>query len=226
MPAKLLFIEDDVEARTPIRDILVGCGYRVLEAESVEMGVHLFLRQAPDLVILDVNLPDGTGIEVCKAIRSHKTLSRTPVIMLTGAGKFEDKDAGFSAGADHYLVKPIEARELLLWVNALLRRADPAADSQKTVEAGDLKIDVDSHVVLFKGQSITDLTAKELQLLYFLVRSRPKPLSRKYIISCLWRTVVVDNLVDVHISNLRKKLPVELSDRIQSVPGKGFRYLG
>ena len=223
---KILFVEDDAAMRLPVAEILVASGYRVLEAETVEMGTHLFTRQAPDLAILDLDLPDGSGMDVCKAIRAHKTLSRTPIIMLTGHGKLDDKAAGFEVGADQYLVKPIDPKELLLWVGALLRRANPAADGDKVIEAGELKVDRDLHVVRFKGQEITNLTVKELELLYFLVRSRPKPLSRKYIISCLWHTVVVDNLVDVHMSNLRKKLPVELADRIQSVPSKGFRYLG
>ena len=217
--------EDDAELRVPIRDILVASGYRVLEAESVEMGVHLFLRQTPDLAILDVELPDGSGLEVCRAIRGHKTLSKTPVIMLTGAGKLEEKTAGFAAGADHYLIKPIQPEELLLWIGALLRRAAPDEGSGKFVEAGDLRVDLEAHLVRFKGQDITDLTVKELQLIGFLVRHRPKPVSRKQILSVLWRTVAVDHLVDTHISNLRKKLPPELSDRIQSVPGRGFRYL-
>ncbi|MBI3288162.1 MAG: response regulator transcription factor [Elusimicrobia bacterium] len=224
--AKILFVEDDDAMRLPLKEILIASGHRVLEAETAEMGAHLFTRQAPDLAILDVDLPDGSGLDVCKAIRAHKTLSRTPVIMLTGHGKLDDKSVGFAAGADQYLVKPIDPKELLLWVGALLRRANPEVEGGKVIEAGDLKVDCDLHVVRFKGQEIADLTVKELQLLYFLVRNRPKPLSRKYIISCLWRTVVVDNLVDVHMSNLRKKLPAELSDRIQSVPSKGFRYLG
>ena len=226
MQAKVLFIEDDEKIRTPIKEILIATGYRVLEAESVEIGRHLFTRQAPDLVILDVHLPDGTGLEVCKAIRAHKTLAKTPVIMLTGAGKLEDKTAGFGAGADHYLVKPIDPKELLLWVRSLLSRVAPDETSETAVDAGELKVDLEAHVVLFKGERIADLTVREIELLFAMVRHRPKPLSRKFILSKLWRTVAVDHLVDTHISNLRKKLPSELSDRIQSVPGKGFRYLG
>lgn len=225
MDAKILFVEDDASIRTPIKEILLASGYRVLEAESVEMGKHLFVRQSPDLVILDVHFPDGTGLDVCHAIRAHKTLSRTPVIMLTGAAKLEEKTAGFEAGADHYLLKPIDPKELLLWVRSLLKRAVPEELSGKSVDAGDVKVDVEAHVVLFKGERIADLTVREIELLFALVRNRPKPLSRKFILSKLWRTVAVDHLVDTHISNLRKKLPSELSDRIQSVPGKGFRYL-
>lgn len=226
MEKKILLVEDDAATRAPIREVLLASGYRVMEAESTEMGIHLFLRQAPDLVILDVQLPDGSGLGVCSVIRKHKTLSKTPVIMLTGAGKLDDKTAGFTAGADHYLVKPVDPAEILLWIQALWRRAAPEDAFGTSVEAGDLKVNREEHWVRFKGQEITNLTVKELELLCFLVRHRPKPLSRKNILSRLWRTVAVDHLVDTHISNLRKKLPPELSDRIQSVPGKGFRYLG
>lgn len=222
---KVLLVEDDGVIREPLREVLIASGYRVLEAETIEMGKHLFLRQSPALLILDVHLPDGTGLELCKSVRAHRTLASTPVIMLTGASKLDDKEAGFSAGADHYLIKPIDPRELLHWVRALLRRSQGQLDQTQAIDAGDLSVDVGSHVVRFKGAEITDLTVKELELFSFLVRSRPKPLSRKYILSCLWRTVAVDHVVDTHISNLRKKLPAELSDRIQSVPGKGFRYL-
>ena len=225
METKILFVEDDAAIRAPIKEILVVSGYRVFEAETVEMGKHLFVRNCPDLVILDVNFPDGTGLDVCQAIRAHKTLSRTPVIMLTGAAKLEEKTAGFAAGADHYLIKPIDPKELLLWVRSLLKRAAPEEASTSAVDAGDLKVDLEAHVAHFKGERIADLTAREIELLFALVRKRPKPLSRKFILSKLWRTVAVDHLVDTHISNLRKKLPAELADRIQSVPGKGFRYL-
>lgn len=223
---KVLFVEDAQDARIPIREILVASGYRVLEAESVEMGKHIFLRQSPDLAILDLDLPDGSGLEISRAIRAHPSLSKTPIVMLTGKGKIDEKAAGFGAGADAYLVKPVDAQELLLWVQALLRRASPDDASAGAVEAGDLKVDRETHLVRFKGQDIPKLTVKELELLYFLVKHRPKPLSRKYILSRLWRTVAVDHLVDTHISNLRAKIPAELSDRIQSVPGKGFRYFG
>ncbi len=224
--AKLLLVEDDATAREPLRDILAASGYRVLEADTIEAAKHLFTRQSPDLVVLDVHLPDGTGLEFCKAVRAHKTRAATPIIMLTGAGRLDDKTAGFSAGADHYLVKPIDPQELVLWVRSLLRRAMAELEPGDRIEAGDLTVDLAAHVVRFKGADITDLTVKELELFSFLVRSRPKPLTRKYILSCLWRTVAVDHVVDTHIGNLRKKLPPELSDRIQSVPGKGFRYLG
>lgn len=219
----VLLVEDDSSVRAPLRTAFEAAGYRVLEADLAAVGLNEFRTKEPDLVVLDVELPDGTGLEVCKAVRAHKTLSKTPVIMLTGRGELDQKGEGFGAGADHYLVKPVHPRELLLWAGSLLRRAQPEEEGG-LLEAGELSIDRAAMVVRFKGEPLPKLTVKELELLYFLVRKRPGVLSRKHILSTLWRTVAVDHVVDTHIGNLRKKLPPEISDRIQNVPGKGFRY--
>ncbi|MBI4349642.1 MAG: response regulator transcription factor, partial [Elusimicrobia bacterium] len=167
-----------------------------------------------------------SGLDLCKEIRASKTLFTTPVIMLTGKGRIEDKSGGFEAGADQYLVKPVQPREVLMWVAALVRRVKIDAGETEVLEAGDLTIDLKSHIVKFKDQSMPNLTVKEFELLYFLVRKRPQVLTRKHIIYNLWRSVTVDNVVDTHVHNLRKKVGPELALRIQSVPGKGFRYLG
>ena len=113
-----------------------------------------------------------------------------------------------------------------MWVAALIRRLKIDSGESEQLEAGDLTIDLKSHIVKFKDLSITNLTVKEFELLFFLVRKRPQVLTRKHVIYNLWRSVTVDNVVDTHIHNLRKKVPPELALRIQSVPGKGFRYLG
>lgn len=206
-------------------EALSGAGYRVHEADGVAVALHLFRTHEPDLAVLDLELPDGSGLEVCKGIRAHKTLSATPVIMLTGKGGLDDKGAGFEAGADQYLVKPVAPRELLMWTGALLRRLKLDAGEGEELRAGELGIDLKSHLVRFKDRTISNLTVKEFELLYFLVRKRPQVLSRKFILSNLWHTVAVDNVVDTHIFNLRRKLPPEAADKLQSVPGKGFRYL-
>lgn len=222
----ILLVEDDALSREPLRAALQGAGYRVLEADGVAVGLNEFRTKSPALVVLDIQLPDGTGLEFCRAVRAHKTLAKTPVIMLTGRGGLEQKGEGFSAGADHYLVKPVHPREALMWVASLLRRVASEREEGESLEAGDLAIDRKALVVRYKDAVLPKLTAKEVELLYFLVRKRPAVLSRKYILSTLWRTVAVDHVIDTHIGNLRRKLPVELADRIQNVPGKGFRYFG
>jgi len=145
--------------------------------------------------------------------------------MVTGNGDLDDMEAGFAAGADQYLVKPVGARELLMWVMALLRRIEFDAGEGDELKAGDLVLDTKAHLVRFKDQVLSNLTVKEFELLYFLVRKRPQVFSRKHILSNLWHTVAVDNVVDTHIFRLRHKLPKDLAERIQAVPGKGFHYL-
>ncbi|TBR25923.1 response regulator transcription factor [bacterium] len=221
----VLMVEDDAGVRAPLRAAFEAAGYRVLEADGIAVGLNEFRTKEPDLVVLDVELPDGTGLDACRSIRAHKTLSKTPVIMLTGRGGLEQKGEGFEAGADHYLVKPVHPKELLLWAGSLLRRTGEDAGAG-AVTAGELSVDREAMVARFKGEPLPKLTVKELELLHFLVLKRPAVVSRKHILSKLWRTVAVDHVVDTHIANLRKKLPAEVSDRIQNVPGKGFRYFG
>lgn len=221
----MLLVEDDAITRRLLAGPVAEAGYRVLEADRVSAGLHLFRKEKPDLVVLDVNLPDGSGLDFCRAVREHKERGTTPVIMLTGRGEIEDKAAGFSAGADQYLVKPVGARELLLWAEALLRRLRFDAGEDGVLEAGLLKIDPKAHLVHYDGISIGYLTRKEFDLFYFLVRSRPQVISRKQVLSNLWHTILVDHVVDNHIGNLRRRLPQALADRIQTIPGKGFRYL-
>ena len=224
-PSQILLVEDDARMRGVMSEALSGAGYRVHEADGVKVALHLFRTHEPDLAVLDIELPDGSGLDICKGIRAHKTLSITPVIMLTGKGGLDDKGAGFEAGADQYLVKPVAPRELLMWAAALLRRLKLDSGEGDELRVGDLGIDVKAHLVRYKDQTISNLTVKEFELLYFLVRKRPQVLSRKSILTNLWHTVAVDNVVDTHIFNLRRKLPSEVADRLQSVPGKGFRYL-
>lgn len=221
---KILVVEDDGEQRRMLREALSAQGWRVVETDGIESGWHLFQSHKPDLAVLDVHLPDGSGRDLCRKIRGHKTLSATPVVMLTGRGELDDRLSGFEAGADQYLVKPVHVRELLAWVQALLRRLTLDKDEGAELRAGDLVIELETHLVRYKDRVVPNLTCKEFDLLAFLVKKRPKVLSRGDILKTLWRTIAVDHVVDTHLSNLRRKLPAEVADRLQSIPGRGFRY--
>lgn len=222
----ILLIEDDALLREAAALTLSSAGFRVLETDGIVSGFHLFQKEKPDLVILDVGLPDGSGVDLCRKMRAHKNLAATPVIMLTAKGDLGDKESGFDAGVDQYLVKPVVPRELLLWSQALLKRLQYDQGGTGQLEVGELVIDPAAHLVRFRDATISNLTGKEFDLLYFLVRSRPKVLTRPYILTNLWHTVAVDRLIDTHIGNLRRKLPPDLADKLQTVPGKGFRYFG
>ncbi len=225
MPNTILLVEDDAQTRGMVQAALSGVGHRVLATDGAKSGWHLFSSEKPDLAVLDLELADGNGLDFCKKIREHKELHHTPVIILTGASELDSKVSGFAAGADQYLVKPVPPQELLLWVDALLRRVSYEKEEGDVLKAGDCEIDIKSHLVRFKGALIPNLTVKEFELLYFLVKRRPNVFSRKAILSTLWHTITVDHVVDTHLTNLRKKLPRELADKLQTIPGKGFRFL-
>ena len=222
---KILIVEDDPNLRQTLADGLKQAEYSVVDAMSISEGFDLLQSKKPDIVVLDVHLPDGTGIDFCEKIRGHKDFFDTPIIMLTGSSTDADKVSGFAAGADQYLTKPIPMNELLMWIDALLRRIKLDKNESPVINCGDLHIEMDSHIVRFRDEIIYNLTGKEFDLLYFLVKNSPSVISRKNILSKLWHTIAVEHLVDTHISNLRKKLPKELTEQIQSVPGKGFRFI-
>lgn len=221
----ILLVEDDERTREAVRTVLSANGYRVLATDLVASAWHMFLTEKPDLAILDVGLPDGDGISFCGKMRGNKELGSLPVIMLTAKGEFEDKAAGFHAGADQYLVKPVSPKEIMLWVQSLLRRLEYDKEDGDVLRVGEVEIDIGSHLVRFRGHTVTNLTTREFDLLYYLAKRRPRIISRKEILSRLWHTIATDHVIDTHMTNLRRKLPQEVSDRIQAVPGKGYRYL-
>ncbi len=223
--AKILLVEDERDARAAAEGALVAGGYRVIPADSVASGWSLFLEHRPQLAILDLTLPDGNGVDLCRRMREHAELGGTPIVMLTGKREFASKQDGFDAGADQYLVKPVMPEELLLWTRALLRRLALDHGEGEFLRAGDCTLDPKGHRVLWQGVALPRLTVKEFDLLYFLVKKRPRVMTREEILDQVWRTITVDHVIDAHLYNLRKKLPPALSDRIQNIPGKGFRFI-
>lgn len=223
MDATILLVEDDAAAAALVRAAVDDDGCVFTHASSLEEGRRYFERLRPSLVILDVRLPDGSGLELCREIRSHSVLASTPIIMLTGESRIEDKAHGFGAGADHYLVKPIPMEELRMWVKALLRRMNFADAEGGIVRVGEFSIDPSSHTVTAGSQAIKNLTKKEFELLYELMRLSPKVLSKERIMNSLWNTVLRDNTIEVHIRNLRSKLG-DYAKRILTIPNVGYRF--
>lgn len=222
--ATVLLVEDEPRTREGLQSVLSAHGYRVVATDTIATAAHLFKTKDPQLVIVDLNLPDGHGLSLCEQIHNHPSRSHTPIVILTADAAFETKVSGFKAGADQYLVKPVAPRELILWVEALLRRVAYDEEDGDLLKAGDCEIDLAAHLVRFKDQTVSQLTSKEFDLFYVLVKRRPKVLSRKFVMSQVWHNIAFDRVVDSHMYNLRRKLPQELADRLQSVPGKGFRY--
>jgi DNA-binding response OmpR family regulator len=176
-----------------------------------------------DLIILDVMLPDGDGVELCRQLRRQKIT--TPILMLTVLGAITDKVAGLDAGADDYLTKPFQLDELLARLRSLLRRSQALEGS--TLQSGELVMDLQEHQVTLDGTRVK-LSAKEFALLEFMMRNPRKLLSRAMISESVWdmNYESSSNVIDVYVSSLRRKVDRDSQKpRIETVIGSGYRFL-
>lgn len=224
MYSGILIVEDNKETCDLLEAALQEAGYKTHCVGGVGPALDFLATHHPTLIVLDMVLPDGHGLDVCCRVRHTERLSAIPVISLTGQDTIAHKKKGFSSGVDVYLTKPIVMEELVMWVKALLRRVSMDKGGGGLFEAGDLLIDPKAQLVRYKHKAVNDLTRREFELLFALVKNSPRIISRKEILSEIWRTVAVENLVDTHMFNLRRKLPPELAEKVQSVAGRGFRY--
>ena len=220
----VLLIEDDPDVRSAVERVLATAGYVVQTASDGHNGLRLALSSRPEVVLVDVGLPDRDGVSVTRELRDKGF--RSPILMLTARGTVSDKVSGLEAGADDYLPKPFDLTELTARVKALLRRASIAADH--TLRAGDVMIDPLTRRVERGGRSI-ELTQKEYALLEFLVRNVGQPVSRAIIAAQVWKHDAnpSTNVVDVYINYLRKKLGDDKSHPlIRTVRGVGYMISG
>lgn len=218
-----MVLEDHKETCALLTASLEEEGFQVFCEGTVAAAKGFLKRELPSLVVLDLALPDGDGLQVCAWMKRDGRLENVPIIAFTGRDQLKDKKKGFAAGVDQYLTKPIDMGEFVMWAKALLRRSG-AVKGAGIITADDLEIDSGAQLLKYKGRVLENLTWREFSLLAALVKNSPRLLSRNDILSEIWHTVAVPNLVDTHMFNLRRKLPHGLSERIQSVPGKGFRY--
>jgi two-component system response regulator RegX3 len=221
----ILLIEDEEAISEPLAAALGREGFETVVAGTVARGIELFETRSPDLVLLDVMLPDGDGRDVLRRIRET---SRTPVVMLTARGEEMDRVLGLELGADDYVTKPFSAAELAARIRAVLRRAGDAAGPDAVVlEAGDVRMNLDTHEATRAGEAL-DLTVKEFELLRVLLERAGKLVRREEIVHEVWDPAWFGSTktLDVHISALRKKLGDDpASPRyIHTVRGVGFRF--
>jgi two-component system, OmpR family, response regulator CpxR len=221
----VLLIDDDVDLCTSLTRLLNMDGFSVQAVHDAQSGIQQALEGKYEIVILDVMLPGGDGRKVLRRIR---LTSQVPIIMLTARGDETDRIAGLEGGADDYLPKPFNARELVARMHAVLRRKKDSA-VPRIFQIGDLQIDCGQRRVTRDGSEVA-LTGAEYEVLLLLVRSAGKVLSRDEIAeAALGRSMgFFDRSVDNHISNLRKKLGPQVGDveRIQNVRGAGYVYTG
>ncbi|OOB78626.1 MAG: two-component system response regulator [Epulopiscium sp. Nele67-Bin002] len=221
---KILIIDDDNNIAELIVLYLQKEGYNTSEAYTGKQGLELFRTYEPDIILLDVMLPEMDGYDVCKEIR--KT-SRVPIIMLTAKGDVFDKVLGLELGADDYLVKPFDPRELIARVKAVLRRTEIeiSPTSRNCIVLDDLIIDKDNYSVTYKGE-VLELPPKELEILYFLVSNPRQVFTREQLLDKLWGYDFIGDTrtVDVHIKRLRDKFEGEHSWGIKTVWGVGYKF--
>lgn len=223
MKNRLLVIDDDRKLCGLLSSYLADHGFEVSVAHSAEDGLRRLRTEGADLVVLDVMLPDTDGFETCRTIRKS---SRVPVIMLTARGEVMDRVVGLELGADDYMSKPFEPRELVARVQAILRRGEP---KEETLAFGRLRVDPARRATTLDGESVP-LTTAEFDLLELLVRSRGRVLSRGAILDQVkgepWDAF--DRSIDVLVSRLRSKLGDDPRDPhfIRTVRGSGYAFVG
>lgn len=220
---RILVVEDERKIADTLKVGLIECGYYTDVAYDGNIGMKHLSSNDYDLVILDINLPGMNGYELCKFIRSRD--SRLPVIMLTSMSTLNDKIEGYNVGADDYLVKPFEFRELILKIRALLKRTlAEHLPVGNILRANGLEMNLDNKEVMRDGQKI-NLTAKEFQLLEYFLRNKNRVLSRADIAVNVWDIDFESNtnVIDVYVSYLRNKVDKKFSDKlIQTHVGMGY----
>jgi two-component system, OmpR family, response regulator RegX3 len=223
---RVLLIEDERSIAEPLADALKREGFEVHAAGSAAEGLEMFSAHAPDLVLLDVMLPDGDGRDVLREIRQR---SRTPVVMLTARGEEMDRVLGLELGADDYVTKPFSAAELVARMRAVLRRSatGPVSESGGTLQRGDVVMNLDTRIVTRDGEQV-ELTVKEFELLRALLEHAGKLVKRDDLVSEVWdpNWFGSTKTLDVHVSSLRKKLGDDPGSPryIHTVRGVGFRF--
>jgi two-component system phosphate regulon response regulator PhoB len=221
--ARILVVEDEADIQEVLAYNLKREGHDVTVTSTSKDGLRLARERRPDLVLLDLMLPDGSGMDLCKALRREQATKGVRIVMLTAKGEEIDRVLGFELGADDYIVKPFSVRELLLRVSAVLRRAS-TEDAGETTQFGVLRIDRGAHRVWVEGQEV-ELTALEFKLLITLHDRKNRVQSRDSLLSDVWKidADVTTRTVDTHVKRLREKLGAA-GAYIETVRGVGYRF--
>ena len=223
----VLIIEDEPDIRKTIDYNLSKESFKVVQAESIAEGEKALAAKKIDVVILDLMLPDGSGLTLCRDIKSEAKTKHIPVIILTAKTEEVDRVVGFELGADDYVTKPFSVRELILRVKAILKRGTSSTQQENddsNIEAGDLRMNLDAHQVFISDEEIA-LTSLEFRLLKHLLDRRGRVQTRDQLLEEVWgySSDVTTRTVDTHIKRLREKL-LGVGNCIQTIRGVGYRF--
>ena len=222
---KVLVVDDEKDITALVAYHLEREGFRVLQAYDGLQALELVKRERPNLLILDLMLPQMSGLDVCRRLRKEPETSRLPILMLTAKAEETDKVLGLELGGDDYLTKPFGPRELVARVKALIRRSEEAPGDE-VVKAGALEIDFGRYTVSIRKRTV-ELTSKEFDLLKALMLAKGRALTREYLLDRVWgydqASEIESRTVDVHVRRLREKLGPE-AKRIVTVKNVGYRF--
>jgi two-component system phosphate regulon response regulator PhoB len=221
---RVLVIEDEEDLQEVIEWNLRQTGYEVLGTRSGREGLRLIREERPDIVLLDLMLPDLSGTEVCKTLKQDPATRHIPVIMVTAKGDELDRVVGFEIGAADYVVKPFSVRELMLRVRAVLQRGEPGPPAPGVVRIGRLKIDRDAHRVWVDEDEVP-LTSIEYRLLLTLYERRNRVQPRSTLLQDVWNATTESSsrTIDTHVKRLRAKLG-PAGDYVRTIRGVGYRF--
>jgi two-component system, OmpR family, phosphate regulon response regulator PhoB len=225
MSGLVLVIEDEVDLATTLEYNLRSEGFQVRLAHSGRQGLASATAEPiPDIIVLDLMLPDLSGTEICRRLREQERTREVPVVMCTAKGEEIDRVVGFEVGADDYVVKPFSVRELILRLRALLRRVQRNEGEPSLIRFGRLKIDRDAHRAWVDDGEV-DLTALEFRLLHAFLSRRGRVQTRDALLADVWGidADVTTRTVDTHVKRLREKLG-EAGEYIETVRGVGYRF--
>lgn len=223
---KILVIDDEPDVTELIEYKLSNEGFDVRTSNNPLQVITELKEYLPDLIILDIMMPELDGLQVCRMIRSNSALKHIPIIFLTARGEIEHRVEGLEAGADDYLGKPFNTRELILRINSIFKRINDATEQKPvTLSVGNITIDIERHRITIAGEDVT-LTATEFRLLHLLMSRIGKVLSRDELLSHVWNynADVETRTVDTHIRRLREKLESE-GEMIKTVRGVGYKIV-
>ncbi|RMF03845.1 MAG: DNA-binding response regulator [Chloroflexi bacterium] len=226
---RILVVDDDKKIVRLVQAYLEQSGFSVLTAHDGETALHTIRRERPDLVVLDLMLPDRDGWDITRIIRSDTALAATPIVMLTARVEDTDKIVGFELGADDYIPKPFNPREVVARVKAVLRRTSAGPTQPHIIELGQARLNLDRHELTRNGHPV-ELTPTEFDLLKLLFQNPGHAFTRLELIEkgLGYSYEGMERTVDTHIKNLRKKIGAEADDPayIETVYGVGYRLRG
>ena len=225
MKKYVLLVEDEPDLNQTVAFNLDSEGYSVESAFNGKDALKLIEEKTPDLILLDLMLPDMSGLEICRILRSSKKTKNIPIMMVTAKGEEIDRIVGFELGADDYIVKPFSIREFMLRVAAMLKRSgDTINNDEEKIIFGSLEIDIAAHRVKLKDKEVP-LTAKEFSLLHYLVERIGRVSTRDALLDDVWgyNCEVTTRTVDTHVKRLRAKLS-DVGNNIETVRGVGYRF--